>query len=70
MTRATLAIALSMLAHAACGTTRKAGTCPDRPLVEMCSPGFVSRCEIDEDGCERCSCVPTTDDQGRPVRDF
>lgn len=67
---APLLITLVALPLGACGTTRKAGTCPDRPVVEMCSPGFASRCETDRDGCERCTCVPISDDQGRPVRDY
>lgn len=69
-TLATLVFALAALLFGGCGTARKAGTCPDRPVVEMCSPGFASRCETDRDGCERCTCVPISDDQGRPVRDF
>lgn len=50
----------------ACGSSRGSGTCPDKPVVEMCSPEFRYECETTRDGCEQCSCVPISDDQGRP----
>lgn len=63
--RAWLLFALATLGSA-CGSSRGSGTCPDKPVVEMCSPGFRSECETTRDGCEQCSCVPISDDQGRP----
>jgi len=60
-------LGLSMLG---CGATRGQGVCPDKSLVELCSPGFRSECETTDKGCEQCSCVPISDDQGRPAREF
>lgn len=70
MSPSPLGLTLLTFLLGACGTSRKAGPCPDRPVVEMCSPGFASRCKTDRDGCERCTCVPISDDQGRPVHDY
>lgn len=51
-----------------CGSSRAAGTCPDKPIVEMCSMDFEYVCETREDGCEQCSCVPAhSDDHGGPL---
>ncbi len=57
------------LSSAACGSTRVAGQCPDKPILDMCSTGFYFECETTGDGCEQCSCVPISDDQGRPSHD-
>lgn len=56
------------LASAACGSTRGAGQCPDKPFLDMCTEGFQFECETTGDGCEQCSCVPMSE-QGRPFRD-
>jgi len=52
-----------------CGSSRAAGTCPAKPIVEMCSTDFEYVCESREDGCEQCSCVATRDDQLGPIRE-
>lgn len=59
-------ITLAMVVLASgCASRPHRGECKDYKPLPICSPGFRVECEVGEDGCERCGCVPIVDDQGR-----
>lgn len=59
----------SALAMSACASTQRNGVCPRRTIVSACSPDFREECDTDKNGCEECTCVPISDEQGRPYHE-
>lgn len=70
MTRTTFTAALGLAtALAACASTSRRG--PDgeckESIVTACQIGMRVECDVDEDGCEACTCVPIGGDDHGPL---
>ena len=53
---AVLAVMLAM--SIGCGVRDKSGKCKDYEPMDFCPEDTVYLCDVSEDGCKQCGCVP------------
>lgn len=44
-----------------CGARTKSGACKTYRPINMCHDDYVYVCDVTDDGCKQCGCVPSKD---------